>query len=208
MNLASALVWIHIVSGSLGLLTGCTNLLVTKGSILHKWVGRVFFYAMCICSLCALMVTFIRPNEFLRFIAILTAYFTLSGKMAFHIRSKSRYLIFNFAFSGSMLLLILWQVLYHKSGVVHYFFILITALILYLDYRNYLRNQARVILHLQKMCSAFICALTAFLVVNQSYVSIPIQPWIVWILPTLLVTPIIVYWSRNVASQRDKFMRS
>jgi hypothetical protein len=36
--------------------------------------------------------------------------------------------------------------------------------------------------------------MTAFLVVNVNFVS---PAWIVWILPTVIFTPLIVYWTRK-----------
>ena len=51
--------------------------------------------------------------------------------------------------------------------------------------------------HLQRMTGSYIAACTAFLVVNLDKVKIPIPPVIAWLLPTMILTPLIIKWSRE-----------
>ena len=47
------------------------------------------------------------------------------------------------------------------------------------------------LIHIQRMIGAYIAALTAFLVVNNNY----LPPLVAWLLPTVILTPLIFYWS-------------
>jgi hypothetical protein len=52
----------------------------------------------------------------------------------------------------------------------------------------------RIARHLTNMMGGTIAVITAVLVVN-----IDMQPsWIFWLLPTLVITPVIVWWNRKV----------
>lgn len=47
--------------------------------------------------------------------------------------------------------------------------------------------------HIARMCGAYIASLTAFLVVNIYF----LPPLVIWLLPTVIITPLIVKWSRK-----------
>jgi hypothetical protein len=49
--------------------------------------------------------------------------------------------------------------------------------------------------HIGSMLGAYIATATAFIVVNVRDVE---PAWLPWLLPTVLGTPLIVYWSRKV----------
>jgi hypothetical protein len=51
--------------------------------------------------------------------------------------------------------------------------------------------------HLQRMTGGFIAAMTAFLVVNAKYFPEQIPGFIFWLLPTVILTPLIIRWSRQ-----------
>jgi len=47
------------------------------------------------------------------------------------------------------------------------------------------------------MTGSYIAALTGFIVVNANYVAVQIPDIIYWLLPTLLLTPLIIKWSEK-----------
>ena len=66
------------------------------------------------------------------------------------------------------------------------------------DYRTHKNKTAkgpqRIASHLSNMLGGTIAVITAVLVVN-----IDMQPsWIIWILPTLVITPLIIWWNTKV----------
>src|SRR5690606_9577998 len=51
--------------------------------------------------------------------------------------------------------------------------------------------------HLQRMIGAFIVSSTAFLVVNAKYLPNYIPIMVYWLLPTIILTPLIIKWARK-----------
>jgi hypothetical protein len=84
----------------------------------------------------------------------------------------------------------------HQSfGNVLIVFGSIAALMCLQDFRNY-GAPARLKLrwlttHLQRMTGSYIAALTAFLVVNNTFLPAVVA----WLLPTVVLTPLITLWS-------------
>jgi hypothetical protein len=69
------------------------------------------------------------------------------------------------------------------------------------DFANF-KGQSKVknywlLAHLQRMTGAYIAAITAFLVVNAKYSPVEIPSLVVWLLPTAVLTPLIISWSRK-----------
>jgi uncharacterized membrane protein YhaH (DUF805 family) len=69
------------------------------------------------------------------------------------------------------------------------------------DIENY-RGKARVknywlLVHLQRLTGAYIAAITAFLVVNAKYAPVELPPVLVWLLPTAILLPLIIMWSKR-----------
>jgi hypothetical protein len=57
--------------------------------------------------------------------------------------------------------------------------------------------------HLQRMTGGFIAALTAFLVVNEKYFPEQIPSLLYWLLPTIVLTPMIIKWSRKYQIKKE-----
>ena len=68
----------------------------------------------------------------------------------------------------------------------------------YADFRSYKNNSAigkkRISRHLTNMMGGTIAVITAVLVVNP-----PFEPeWVLWVLPTVLLTPVIFWWNFKI----------
>ncbi len=207
MEFSTLLLWLHILTGTTGLSTGLLNLVLKKGTKQHRMMGNVFFYAMCLCSISAFSITLYHPNELLRFISMLTLYFAISGKLAIRIHSRQLYHKLNVISSGVLLSYAFVSLLISSDRAILYFFIAIAAFMFFLDLRNFQKDAPRIVLHLQKMCSACISSFTAFLVVNKWLQNLDIYPWILWTLPTIILTPWIIFWSRKMRSDRMETVR-
>ena len=51
--------------------------------------------------------------------------------------------------------------------------------------------------HLQRMTGGYIAATTAFLVVNSQYSPVILPAVVVWLLPTVILTPLIISWTKK-----------
>lgn len=89
----------------------------------------------------------------------------------------------------------------NNFGIVLLVFGFISISMAYQDFKNYQgRNSNKnfwLLVHIQRMMGSYIAAMTAFIVVNNT-----ILPGIVaWLLPTVIVTPLIFKWSRKYKIQ-------
>ena len=102
-------------------------------------------------------------------------------------------LLFGLAFIAFGIKLFLQQ---EKFGIVFVVFGFISLRFMYTDWQNYTGKAKEknywLLAHLQRMTGAYIASLTAFLVVNKILPGI-----IVWLLPTVILTPLIIVWTRK-----------
>src|SRR5688572_28074925 len=70
---------LHIIGGSLGLLTGTINLVRRKGDKNHKITGKVFSYAMLTAGVSSFVLSIIHPNYFLFMVGVFTVYLVGTG---------------------------------------------------------------------------------------------------------------------------------
>ena len=213
MNLAfKVFLTLHVVSGSVGLLSGLLNILRPKGDKSHKQVGKIFFVSMLVAGISSLVLSLIHPNYFLFMVGVFTLYMVGSGqrylshKQHDKIHSKGIdwvltifMLIAGVLFVGIGILTILKSNLF---GIVFTTFGCLGLLFVWQDIHNFngksaLKNYG-LICHLQRMTGGFIAALTAFIVVNAKYFPEQIPGFVYWLLPTIIFTPLIIKWSSKL----------
>lgn len=199
---------IHIIGGSIGLITGTINLVRKKGDKLHKNAGLFFLYGMLINGFAGILMTLIHSNLFLFIIGIFSIYMAATGQRYLSLKGllkgekpkiidwilSSVMLVFGFGFIIYGALLLLSS---NNFGVVLLVFGLISISMVYQDFQNYRGRSAIknfwLLVHIQRMIGSYIAAATAFLVVNNT-----ILPGIVaWLLPTVILVPLILKWSNK-----------
>lgn len=203
---------IHIVSGGTGLSTGTINLIRRKGDALHNRIGRIFTYAMISAGASAIVLSLMHPNYFLFIVGVFTLYMVSTGYRYIRLRLEgidNDPKALDWVLTGSMaiagigfLFFGAWQ-LYKgvNFGIVMLVFGLIGMLFVRQDLKNY-RGKSEVrnywlLAHLQRMTGGYIAALTAFLVVNMDRLPSFIPGILFWLLPTAVLTPMIIFWSRK-----------
>jgi len=190
--------YLHIACGGTALLTGLIALLTFKGGKVHRKAGKVFFYAMIGIAISALVISIAKNNSFLLAIAVFSFYMNYTGYRALKNR-KVRYKWFD------------WLALIASAAVVIYMFISLNivlvvfgALLTFFIVQDVLTQlkpdeqlkqvaKERVITHLGRMSGTYIATVTAFAVVNINFVN---PGWLVWLLPTFVGVPVIVYFTR------------
>jgi uncharacterized membrane protein len=199
---------LHITGGAIGLLTGLMILSVPKGKKLHKALGMLFVYGMMTAGISSLILASIHPNPFLFMIGVFTLYMTGTGVRS--IKSKNstsgpnladRILQIGMGISG--IILMGWGAKLLVAGTVFgsvlILFSAIGLAMLGFDLKKIQKHppdrQGYIRLHIQRLLGAFIGSLTAFLVVNLQYLPDFFPTWIYWILPTLIISPVIKFWS-------------
>lgn len=203
--------WLHITGGSIGLLTGLVNILRFKGDLVHKQIGRLFFIAMLMTGFSSLVLASIHTSYFLWMVGVFTLYMVFSGKR--YLMHKNQYqrheMLADWTISILMLIAgvvflgmgVFALVSANSFGWVFVVFGTLGLLFVRRDFNHY-RNKSTsknqwLMGHLQRMVGSFIAALTAFLVVNAEHFPDRIPSFVYWLIPTFLLTPLIVFWSRK-----------
>lgn len=206
-QLFSILLIIHIAGGTISLMLGLYLLLSKKGSRVHRKVGNIYLYAMLSASAVALPMSYIHPNYFLFIVGVFTTYMLLTGKRYLKIRSTADVKLVDWLLSGAMMVFGLAFIVYglklllghSKFGIVLLVFGFISLAFVRKDWRNYRGKSgiANIYLttHLQRMIGSYIASVTAFLVVNNSL----LPEVLAWLLPTVVLTPLIISWTKKYA---------
>ena len=208
---------VHILAGFAALTAAAVATLTKALDSAHRWhvySGTVFFWGMVVIFLTALPLALIRPNTFLLLIAILSFYFALAGwRYATHRRGSPRPL--DWVSAGVIALaagiMIMFGVFLlsrrNTNGITMIILGGIGAALSIADLRTLQQGGAkgpeRIAQHLTMMLAGTIATITAFVVTN-----VTVQPaFIVWLAPTVVITPIIIVWNRSIrAGKRPRGM--
>jgi hypothetical protein len=196
---------LHIAAGNLALLAAAGAVIAPKGGRAHTWVGRAFTVAMTTIFLTAVPLTLIRPNLFLLLVALFNFYLVASGWL----RARNRKGLptrAEWGLSIAMMLTAAGMAVRgammlaggNSMGTVLVTFAGIGGLLAWRDLEGLraqrFRGTERIASHLTRMLGGTIGAITAFAVTN-----VRIEPaFVVWLAPSLVFTPLIVYWNLRV----------
>jgi uncharacterized membrane protein len=206
------LLLLHIFGGGVGLLSGTINIIRKKGDKKHKLTGKFFLYGMMLSGVSALALSVMHPNYFLFIVGIFTLYMVSTGERYLFLKqllNGQSPIFLDWILAGSMLVFGIAFIVFgikiylqqEKFGLVFLVFGYISLRFVYSDWQNYTGKAKHknywLLAHLQRMTGAYIASLTAFLVVNKLLPGI-----IIWLLPTILLTPLIFIWSRKYSIQK------
>ena len=196
---------IHILAGSVALVSAALALSSEKGKKFHILIGKAYFWSMAIIFLTALPLSTITSNVFLFLITIFSFYLAFSGmrfaKNRKGVPTRIDLIAVNFMLLSGVGMWILAIIFFIDNNSQYITLIVFGFLALFLEYGDFqtFKNQTaigkeRIAKHLTNMMGGTIAVVTAVLVVNP-----PANPeWVWWILPTVLITPIIFWWNKKV----------
>ena len=210
---------VHIAAGSIALLTALIAVVTAKGGRYHVLAGRIYAIAMTVIFLTALPLAILGSSVFLLLIAVFSFYLVFAGwRFARNRRGRPQPVDWCAAAIMGLTGLAMWGygVVLASSGdgqwVTMLIFGAIAVALSLVDGRYYLglskgRKRAgvqRIQRHLTNMLAGTIATVTAVMVVN-----IDLNPvWLPWILPTVVITPLIVWWNVRVARPRRRAVRT
>lgn len=205
--ITSTVLALHIAAGFTALAAGGAIAALTKGDARHRRLGRIFGFAMLTVVATALLLAALRPNVFLFTIGLFSFYLVASGWLAARQRGAvaagGRDLALALCGAASAAAMLIAAGLFQAKGggfqapVLAVFGAILAAMAGYdllLYRRGGARGRARLARHLQRMMAAWIASLTAFAVVNLSF----LPDLMLWLGPTVLVSPLIAYWSQKL----------
>ncbi len=203
----------HVLAGSFALISAFFAISTKKGSSKHIFVGRIYALAMLYVVIGALILSVLRPNPFLFAIALFSGYLVWTGIR----RARFKNPILNkvdklTAILGLIIVIILlgYGLLVILNGLtiglVLIFFGIGLTIFVWEDFsalknENY-KAKYRVANHLQRMLGGTIATITAVLVQQliPRIQGTQIPEFLIWIAPTIILTPFISFWSKKILS--------
>ena len=216
-KLFTILLILHVAGGFVGLISGSINLLMKKGGKRHRLVGKIFVAGMMLAGFSALGLSLIHPNYFLFMVGIFTIYMVGTGNRYIKLKLQGTerkpqfadWLLTIFMTLSGILLLGIGVWLITRANNFGIVFVVFGALGLQFvidDLKNY-KGRSRfknywLLAHISRMTGGYIASLTAFLVVNAKYLPIQLPSVFLWLLPSLILVPLIIKWSRKFAVKK------
>lgn len=203
--------YVHILCGSLALLSGLGAIIFRNKVKVHKPFGKIYFWSMTIIFVTSFYLSLYKQMWFLFFISVFTYHACITGFRSLklkklHIGQKPRvidWIIEVANISVNLGLIGLAVYFFSLGGYQGGFICLAFGLI---GIRGSMLNIKRLrgfiieknywlISHITGMLGSYIGAITAFTVNNNRWMHLP--EIVVWLGPTILLVPLIVYEVRK-----------
>lgn len=198
---------LHATAGGFALLSGLIAIFTKKGAKKHIKGGQVYFWSMLIVIVSGLIVGVYRGNIFLQTIAVFSFYMAFTGKRCLRYKKEIKPTALDWFASILSLLVASFMLYLGIKAILKIGFagavpmLLVFGMMLFamsfgdlrkMKSKKFVKN-AWLYEHISRMGGSFIATSTAFLLVN-----IQIEPvWVMWLLPTVVGTPMIVLASRT-----------
>ena len=198
---------IHILAGAVALLCAALAVSSEKGKKIHVLSGKTYFWSMVAIFLTALPMSIIKSDIFLLLISIFSFYLAFSGIRFARNRKGIATTLDWIAVSliilsgvGMWLLAAIYFTNDNSQYIVLLVFGFLAVFLGYGDLQTHKNKTAtgkeRIAKHLTNMLAGTIAVITAVSVTN-----IEIDPeWVLWVMPTALITPVIYWWNKKALS--------
>jgi uncharacterized membrane protein len=202
---------LHVATGMVALVVAPGAMITRKGGRWHRCWGNIYFWSMAAVAGTALVMAMMRSGLFLGLVAVFSFYLAFTGVRALHRKSPDAQAtswdwgVSLIALLGSGGLILFGGqaiVKAHTIGVVALVFGGISGGMAGRDLWRFWRPpdspRAWFFVHLKRMLAAYIATVSAFSVVNFSF----LPPVVRWLWPTVIGTIGITLWMRYY---RQKF---
>ena len=193
---------IHILAGTIALLSAIMAVLSEKGKKLHVLSGRTYFWCMVTIFLTAIPMSIITSNIFLFLIAFFSFYLAFAGirfaRNRKGIAATSDWIAVGLMILSGVGMWTLAAILFMNNNSMYIPLLVFGGFAIVLGYGDFKSHKNKTAIgkerigkHLQNMIGGTIAVITAVLVVN-----VTVEPvWVWWVLPTVLIVPVI-FWYR------------
>ena len=205
------LLYLHILAGFISLAIAYVLLFIKKGNKRHKKLGMIYVYGMTTIFVTAIPLSLLGEfNSFLFVIAIFSFYLAFSGYRQGRDRNGARGQIDKvlgvFITATSILFYSMAVSLYLIEDSMWITSVVFGSIALGMGINDFRRMKIderpdfydRTNLHLNLMLAGTIATTTAFIVTLNPF-SID---WLNWVAPTIVGTPIIIYFSRRELAKK------
>lgn len=205
-TLIRAVLVIHVLAGTVALVVAPIAMATVKGGRAHRRWGAVYYRAMAAVALSALVLAVWRPNHFLTLVAVFSFYFAFRARRVLGRKRPDLgerataidWLAAATTATASLALMVLGVLrptpFWVDLGTVAIAFGAVGLAFSGLDLWRFVRPRADRnawwFTHMGGMLGSYIAALSAFSVVNFTFLPTTVR----WLWPTVLGTPLIVLW--------------
>ncbi|MDE0032139.1 MAG: hypothetical protein OXU75_03290 [Deltaproteobacteria bacterium] len=206
----TVLLVVHIAAGAVALVAAAVALSTAKGRLHHIRAGRVYAAAMALVCVTALPLAILGDDVVLLLVAVFSFYLVFAGwRFARNAGGRPQPVDWSAAVIMALTGPGMWvygAVLFPRGdsqwvtmAVFGFIAVALSAADLRYHRTSPRPGAQRIARHLTNMLAGTIATVTAVVVVN-----VDTRPaWLAWILPTLLITPLIAWWNRRVLRGRD-----
>ena len=205
------LLYLHILAGFISLGIAYVLLFIKKGNKRHKKLGMIYVYGMTTIFVTAIPLSLLGEfNPFLFVIAIFSFYLAFSGYRQGRDRNGAREQIDKalgiFITATSILFYSMAVSLYLIEDSMWITSVIFGSIALVFSINDFRRMKIverpdfydRTNLHLNLMLAGTIATTTAFIVTIDPFSTL----WLNWIAPTIVGTPIIIYFSKRELAKK------
>lgn len=223
MSILEILKPVHILAGSLTLISGLFAMTSKKGQSVHRLSGKIFFWSMTVTTLLGLNAGIFKPELHIFIpIAIISFYQAATGYRILYIKTLNKgqkAQLVDWVLTIGMLLtssVFVFLGILNLSTDIFYSMVLFAFSTIglycsFVDLYNYIKKPTNkyywLFIHIFRMSHGFIAALTAFLVNNSKF--FPFLPQVLLlIIPIAIGQPIISWtiWNYNRKVNKTKIL--
>ncbi len=216
-TLIKFLIYSHVVAGAISLISAPVSMAVFKGGNVHRIAGKIFFWSMVYIFVSAIILGTYHWKPFLLMVSVLSFYLVYSGyrtvyQKQIHPGKGARWYDWTVAALCGifMLCFLIWSidlVVNGTNAILIVFFSVGGLFSIFTEVKRYLRKpdakHSWLFNHIGRMVGGFIAAVTAFSTNVLSFLPGLAQ----WLWPTLIGTPLIIYWIRVYRKKLDNGAR-
>lgn len=207
---------IHIICGSVALLSGPIAMLNQTGNSLHRVSGKIFFYAMSVVFVTAIYLSTVHRILFLFLIAIFSYYNIVVAYRALYLKKLGKgqkpmlldwiITIITSVFHTGLIAFGIYAlfILNESFGIVPIIFGTIGGLMNIRAFKHYIKGYREkndwLVVHITGMIAGYIASTTAFLVNVVTF-----QPsFVLWLIPSVVFVPYMYY---TIYKFKNKFKK-
>lgn len=198
----------HIIAGSAGLVVAPLAMLVRKGGDWHRRWGILFFYAMAVVALTAIIMGVMRSNWLLAMVAVFSFHLVASGYRSLYLKrlhEGQRPGTMDKVIMGVAILvnggLFMWGAIHLMLGhrgsgpIIFLVFGAIGLLFVWRELQRFYKTshdkREWLYAHMTGFLGGYIATVSAFSAVNLEMIR---PMWLQWLWPTIVGSPLIALW--------------
>lgn len=212
----------HIAAGFVALVIAPFAMIARKGGDAHRRWGRIFFYAMAVVAVTAVVLGIMRPNIFLTMVAVFSFHMVASGyRSLYHkkLHQGQKPGTWDIVLQATAGIinggLFIWGLVNFMLGhrgsgpMIYLVFGLIGTVMVWRNIQRFYKQSHDkhewLFAHMTGFLGGYIATVSAFSAVNMEFIK-PV--WLQWLWPTIVGSPLIFFWVRYYKQRFERGQRA